>query len=163
MQQLEQMINIYHTAFIVSLILFIVFLAVTIFLFFFFDIRKIFDIRTGRGAKRKIQKMEEINAQTGKLRQDMVGQTPSVLSPEERITYPVTSKIPIDEINQQLNTEAASKTEDVNPGKGLDVNGIQETTILQQSQNQDKQEQIELPGLFQINKSTMWIHTEEVI
>ncbi len=91
MQELERMINVYHTAYMVFLILSVVFLALTIFMFFKFDIRKIIDMKTGRGAKKSIQKMEEINAQTGKLRQD-VADTPSRLSPEERITYPVTAQ-----------------------------------------------------------------------
>ena len=92
MQELERMINIYHTAFIVFLILTIVFLAVSIFLFFKFNIRGIFDMRTGRGARKTIQKMQEMNAQTGKLRQDVVNHTPVHLSAEDRISAPVTEK-----------------------------------------------------------------------
>lgn len=73
MQKLEQMINIYHTAFIIFLVLTILFLLLSIFLFFKLNIRDIYDLRTGRGARRKIQEMEEINERTGKLRDD-VGQ-----------------------------------------------------------------------------------------
>lgn len=103
MQELERMINIYHTAFIVCLVLGIVFLLITVFLFFKFDIRKIFDMKTGRGARRTIQKMEEINARTGKLRQDMVPHTPVNLRPEDRITYPVTAA------NPQVHAQAAAQ------------------------------------------------------
>lgn len=72
MQKLEQMINIYHTAFIIFLVLTILFLLLSVFLFFKLNIREIYDMRTGRGARRKIQEMEEINERTGKLREDVV-------------------------------------------------------------------------------------------
>ncbi len=72
MQKLEQMINIYHTAFIIFLVLTILFLLLSVFLFFKLNIREIYDLRTGRGARRKIQEMEEINERTGKLREDVV-------------------------------------------------------------------------------------------
>lgn len=72
MQKLEQMINIYHTAFIIFLVLTILFLLLSIFLFFKLNIREIYDMRTGRGARRKIQEMEEINERTGKLRDEVV-------------------------------------------------------------------------------------------
>lgn len=72
MEKLEQMINVYHTAFIIFLVLTILFLLLSIFLFFKLNIREIYDMRTGRGAKRKIQEMEEINERTGKLREDAV-------------------------------------------------------------------------------------------
>lgn len=103
MQELEKMINIYHTGFIVCLVLACVFFAVSVLLFFKFNIRRIIDMKTGRGAKRTIQKMEEINARTGKLRQDMVSHTPSVLRPEDRIAYPVTAP------NLNIQAEAASR------------------------------------------------------
>lgn len=68
MQELERLINIYHMAFIVFLILAILFFIISVILFFRFNIRGIFDMKTGRGARKTIQKMEELNAQTGKLR-----------------------------------------------------------------------------------------------
>ena len=100
MQELERMINVYHTAYIVFLVLTIVLFCLTVFMFFKFDIRKIVDMKTGRGKKKSIQRMEEINAQTGKLRQE-VADTPSRLKPEERITYPVTEQ----HLNVQVSTQ----------------------------------------------------------
>lgn len=110
MQELERMISIYHTAFIVCLVLAIVFLIISIILFIKFDIRKIFDMRTGRGAKRTIQKMEEINARTGKLREDVVSNTPPGLTPEERITYPVTA--PNAQVQGELKRQQAAEQAD---------------------------------------------------
>ena len=88
MQELERTINICHTAFIVFLILAIVFLAVSVIFFFWFNIRGIYDMRTGRGARKTIQKIQELNDQTGKLREDIVANTPVSLLPENRIVAP---------------------------------------------------------------------------
>ncbi len=154
MQELEKMISIYHTANIVCLVLAISFLAISVILFFRFDIKKIFDLKTGRGAKKTIQKMEEINARTGKLRQDMVAQTPSNLKAEERIVRPV-------------------KTEEPNETAPLAVNGSEDTMILQQEsettvlsngmETNSKEEKRELPGNFKVIKEIMWVHTKEVL
>lgn len=157
MQEMEQMISMYHAGFLICLVFSCIFFVITIALFFVFDIKKIFDMKTGRGAKRTIQKMEEINAKTGKLRQTMVGQTPSVLSPDERITYPTTVRTAMDPATSQNEENTASNQ----------TEGTTETTVLMENQRVDiaeaDLEKIELPGLFQIIKSTMWVHTEEII
>lgn len=66
----EQLISLFHTGFIICLVLTILFAALSIFLFFFLRIRNVFDNMTGRAEKRTIRMMEEENAKTGKLRQD---------------------------------------------------------------------------------------------
>lgn len=70
MQETEQLITLYHTGFIIFLILTILFAGLSVLLFFLFKIRRVFDYLTGRAEKRTIRQMEEENAQTGKLRQD---------------------------------------------------------------------------------------------
>lgn len=160
MQELERMIKIYHTAFVICLVLGILFLLAAIFMFFKFDIKKIVDMRTGRGAKRTIQKMEEINARTGKLRQDMVPHTPLRLNPDERITYPVTTANPT-----TPKPEADSRK--------MESGGNEETTMLYQesettvlSENMTKETQqrkSELPGAFKIEKEIIWVHTKEIL
>lgn len=191
MQELERMINIYHTAYIVCLVFAIVFLVLTVFLFFKFDIRKIIDIKTGRGAKRSIQKMEEINARTGKLRQDMVARTPSRLKAEDRITYPPTAENP--KVHAQVAAQNAGtqgqKTVHISDPSGSDytqplggqgsenttiLSDSSETTILCQedpettvlSQNplvESQPEKKALPGMFKIEKEILWVHTKEVL
>lgn len=142
MRELERMIEIYHTGFIVCLILACVFFAAAAIMFFKFDIRRIIDMKTGRGARKSIQKMEEINAKTGKLRQDMVSHTPAMLRPEDRIAYPRTAS------NLQEQTDTA----------------VPETSILSQdSETADKRKESSLPGYFVIKKEMMWVHTEEVL
>lgn len=145
MQETEKIISLYHTGFIVCLVLFILFLLITVLLFFRFDIRNVIDLRTGRGAKKTIQKMEEINAKTGKLRQEMTAQTPSVLRPEERIAFP--------------------KTEETAYSQKQVTEEMMNTDILKTAQEEHTHEvrQRELPGAFKIIKDNMWIHTDEII
>lgn len=145
MQETEKIISLYHTGFIVCLVLFILFLLITVLLFFRFDIRNVIDLRTGRGAKKTIQKMEEINAKTGKLRQEMTAQTPSVLRPEERIAFP--------------------KTEETAYSQKQVTEEMMNTDILKTAQEEQTHEvrQRELPGAFKIIKDNMWIHTDEII
>lgn len=135
MQELEKMINIYHTAFIVFLILTIVFLVVSIVLFFVFNIPSIFDMKTGRGAKRKIREMKELNDQTGKLRQDVAANTPVRLAAEERISAPPTEKrrnVFHDQERpaQNVQTQASSYQEKSQANIDSYSEGSQETTLL---------------------------------
>ena len=144
MQEMEKIINLYHIGFLICLALSMIFLLVTVFLFFKFDIRNIIDLKTGRGAKKTIQKMEELNAKTGKLRQEMAAQTPSVLRPEERIVFPPTEKTAKD--NSQETEE------------------MMDTEVLPAAcERKEKNTPADLPGAFEIIKDSMWIHTDEVI
>ena len=68
MQQIQQQINLFHTLFYVCLGLSIFCLVLSIFFFFKFDIRNIFNARTGRSVKKTVQRVEEMNAKTGPLR-----------------------------------------------------------------------------------------------
>lgn len=68
--QSEQIINIFHSGFIICLVLTILFAALSIFFFFRFKIRDVFNAITGRAQRKSVQQMEEENAKTGKLRQD---------------------------------------------------------------------------------------------
>ena len=62
------MAGILNTIFVICLVIAILFFAISILLFFLFDIRTIFSIRTGRAAARTVKEMEQINANTGRLR-----------------------------------------------------------------------------------------------
>lgn len=163
MQELERMINIYHTAFLIFLILTIVFLFVSVFLFFKFDIRGIFDLRSGRGARKTIQKMQELNDQTGKLRESPVTATPAGLSGEERIAAPPTEKK-----DASSHEEDSQQTELLSQQCGQRdtvCEAVDETTLLSSGQMQDisQPEKRKLPGMFKIEKEIMWVHTEEVL
>ena len=70
LMQSEQIINILHIGFIICLVLTILFAALSVFFFFQFKIRDVFNAITGRAQRKSVQQMEEENAKTGKLRQD---------------------------------------------------------------------------------------------
>lgn len=181
MQELERMIKFYHAAFVLFLILAIVFLIISVILFFRFHIREIFDMRTGRGARKAIQKMQELNDQTGKLRQEVINKTPIGLSPQERISPPVTEKraetpLGMEGVqagspgNVRMRTssyiDGSQKTEfllDSGSQETTLLHDYNETTVLSSELIQDipQPEKIKLPGAFRIEKEIMWVHTEE--
>lgn len=63
----EGNIEIYHNGFNICLAFSILFFVISLILFFAFDIKGIFDMKTGRAEKQKIREMEEENALTGRL------------------------------------------------------------------------------------------------
>lgn len=163
MQELEKMVALYHTLRTVCLILGMIFLGLTIFLFFKFKIKSILDIKTGRSQKKTIEKMEQMNALTGKLRQDMVPHTSPNLASEERVTYPKTAP------NLQVTNQDYTTPLEQNTGVQGEDESIQETTLLNDvSQTTVLSEEIqsvckELPGMFEIKKELLWVHTQEML
>ncbi len=63
----ESLISFYHTGFVICLSFCILFLIISVVLFFTFRIRAIFNIRTGRAQKKKIEEMTAQNNLTGRL------------------------------------------------------------------------------------------------
>lgn len=62
------MIEILNTCFWVSLVLAIAFFALTVVMFFVFDIKTIFNIKTGRAQAKTVKEMKAANDSTGRLR-----------------------------------------------------------------------------------------------
>ncbi len=106
-----------------------------------FDIRGIFNAKTGRTERKTIEKLKEVNEKTGQLRQEVLMHTPSALVPNERIALPETEKIPREEVAMYT-----SEKQEAN-------NFAPETTMLSQS----------MRGNFVVRKTEAYIHTEEVI
>ncbi len=63
----ENLVGVFGTLSVVCFVLTVVFAVLAIAMFFIFDIRNIFDMRTGRAQKRVITEMEAENALTGRL------------------------------------------------------------------------------------------------
>lgn len=61
-------ITILHTGFIICLAFTVVFFIISVVLFFAFNIRLIFNIRTGRAKKKTVEEMQKANSETGRLR-----------------------------------------------------------------------------------------------
>lgn len=60
-------ISLLNTGFIICLVGAILFFVLSVILFFVFDIKSIFMIRTGRAQAKTVKEMESINASTGRL------------------------------------------------------------------------------------------------
>ena len=141
-----EFINLYHTGFIVCLCLMILFIGISIILFFVFRIRDVFDFMTGRGQKRTIRMMEEANARTGKLREDYIPNTSSDLqrTPSGSIpavSYPVTQptdtgREPTSKIPRQAGAEEKTYAPTAAPSEGSEETellmnmGSEETQLL---------------------------------
>lgn len=89
MDKAQSMIQVYRTCFYICMAITVLGLANAVFLFFRFDIRTIFEIRTGRAAKRTIRRMEEANASTGRLRQEDMDFTTGGLTTGNSTTTPL--------------------------------------------------------------------------
>ena len=172
MQETEQLISLYHTAFIVFLILTIVFALISVLIFFQFRIKDVFDFKTGRGQKRTIRQMEEENAKTGKLRQEYASANTSsdlYRTPDSRTS-----------LDGRDQTEALDNLAEGSEETTLlrENEGSEETTLLggnsepaysSESEtvvlNQDMlaAAMAKSVGRFEIVKESMWIHTDERI
>lgn len=62
------MLSVLNTAFVICLAMTILFFVVSVILFFLFDIKTIYMIRSGRAQAKTVKEMEEINSSTGRLR-----------------------------------------------------------------------------------------------
>ena len=68
MNGLNDVINVLQTCQHIAIAFLILFFIISIVLFFLFDIRKIFNIRTGRAKAKTVSEMSKANATTGRLR-----------------------------------------------------------------------------------------------
>lgn len=150
MEETQQLISLFHTGFIICLVLTILFAALSIFLFFFLRIRNVFDNMTGRAERRTIRMMEEENAKTGKLRQDYLaantsgslyttpsGNIPPIIYPPTEPTNTGTEKTE----PTLRNAEGSSRTDLLKPENDgsesttlLRGEGSEETTLLNQGE-----------------------------
>lgn len=139
--------SVFDTCFWICLSFTILFLVISLILFFLFDIRTIFSIRTGRAKAKTIKEMELANSQTGRLRvkgktnTSKLGKTESKPRRAAVITPP--------QSNTQVNTHTAENvdknytsnygneaTEVLDQGSGdteLLDQGSEETSLLSQN------------------------------
>ena len=170
MQQIQQQINMFHTLFYVCLGLCIVFLILSVIFFFKFDIRNIFNARTGRSLRKTVQSMEEKNARTGSLRRAAGRGYTGTLARSGGIgksgslskRFGNVRKADMNELMQppSRRTEAL-QTEQKNTSS-------METQVLSPEDLVPTLEQIQKEadqsyGMFRIEKYTMLIHTDEMV
>ena len=190
MQQIQQQISLYHTLFYVCLGLCIFFFLLSLVFFFKFNIRNIFNARTGRSVKKTVQDMEAKNAHTGQLRRPPgrgytgtlsrtgalgksagAGRSGSLnrsggldksggLTPSKRLAR--VRKADMEELVQPP-SRPTEPLEHTNP-----VGASMETQVLSPEQLMPTLEQVQQEAdqsqvMFRIEKYTMLIHTDEVV
>ena len=137
-----------NIAFIVCLVLGILFLVLAVLFFFVFDIPNVYLIRTGKGARKTIRKMEEINAETGRLRRNKEEYT---LNSDVPITGEMgnTPSYPLH--NQGQHQPAQQYQQPAQSQSPQQVNGTQvlshvnETEVLSYSQPAPQQNDVQYP------------------
>lgn len=77
-------INILNTGFTLCLAFAILFFVIAVVLFFIFDIRTIFNIRSGRAQAKTVKEMQEANSNTGRLRVGKQTQTAKLSSDQQK-------------------------------------------------------------------------------
>lgn len=179
-------IDIMNTCFMVCLAFAILFLVISIILFFLFDIRTIFNIKTGRAQAKTVKEMQVANASTGRLRvggktqtskltkeQKNKNRAPAVISPSQaavqqnfQTSYTDNAGSAETELLQQdageteiLNKTALQSSDIGNTPISL-VPGA-ETSVLNQSQYNDIDNAKDIH--FVITKKIICIHTDEII
>lgn len=163
------MINILNTCFILCLAISILFFIISVVLFFLFDIRTIFNIRSGRAQAKTVKEMQEANSTTGRLRVGKQTQT-SKLSPQTK-SSPAAPKPAEQEqmaTTEQLtnNTPAQADFSEQSNETQVLVQNYAETSVLSpgmtNSAESDKTESV--PSIrFEVIKKVICRDTSEVI
>ncbi len=170
---MESTISLLKICFSICLALTIVFFIIAVVLFFVFDIRTIFNIRTGRAKRKTVQEMQEANSRTGRLRVDGKTQTAQLRKENKpRKGQPVIQ--PPTKSNAYLRNNV---TEDVREASRqyeerqrpyddeASTRELEETAMLNQSPYDTRQTELltERKVKFNITKKVVIVHTKEIV
>ena len=165
---LQQTISMYHTGFLICLALAVCFLIVSVILFIVFNIPKIITNRTGRAMRKSMKAIEEKNARTGQLRQNIsssLGRRSRRLSASPIIQQPSEPKPAVQPPGTPVSKDASPQPVETEPA-GTDVLE-QETDILAGGEipgpNRSQAGDPPLPIRFVIEKRVILIHSDEVL
>lgn len=183
----SQAITILRTCFWVCLVLAILFFVISVILFFLFDIKTIFNIKTGRAKAKTVKAMKAVNDSTGRLRVDgktqttklskkdiAKGRAPAVTPPSEDVkkqfyqnddayqNAPVQQPAPSNTVTEPQNDQY-SQQDDVSDGTEV---LYAETSVLSNKTDDIKPVEFDPnePSIpIRIIKEIMVVHTDEVI
>ena len=172
MQQIQQQIDTIHTLFYVCLGLCIAFLILSVIFFFKFDIRNIFNTKTGRSVRKTVQSMEEKNARTGSLRRPAgrvytgtlarsggIGRTGG-LSPSKRLGK--VRNVDMNELIQPPSRPTEALRTEQQSASSMETQ-VLSPEDLASTLEQIQKEADQSHGMFRIEKYIMLIHTDEVV
>lgn len=165
MQQIQQQINLFHNLFYVCLGICIFCLILSVIFFFKFDIRNIFNAKTGRSVKKAVQKVDEKNSRTSQLRRTgtrgntgTLGRSGSLGGSKKLVRKAKMEDIieppskPTEPLAGVQMAEASAATEVLSPGERPMPTPEQVQTEVDESH-----------GMFRIEKYMLFIHTNEVV
>ncbi len=116
-------ISVLKTCFVVCLTVTILFFVINVVLFFVFDIRTLFNIRTGRAKRKTIKEMQAANDSTGRLRVGGKTLTAQLDLPPQQ---------PVSQTPKQQNTKKKSVFSTMPPPEPIKLpEGSNTTTVLQ--------------------------------
>lgn len=163
-------ISTLNTCFWVCLAFTALFFIISIALFFVFDIRTIFNIKTGRAQAKTVKEMKAANERTGRLRVDGKTQTSKLSEKEKEAGRALAVSPPEPQPQNQYNsgsedTDVLSQTISTNSEYGnLDY---AETSVLSDNMtdefNQSNSSATADKIYFKVVKKELIIHTNEII
>jgi len=158
-----ELISLYDTLFNVSLCIALLGLGLSVFLFFYFDIRTVYALMTGKAKQETIRRMAEQNAKTGNLRNQYLHTGPTGRTGKTGKSGPLgftgslTEQIAPTPVQQAVEPETAVLVEDVvmetNVLNAASAQTV-ETAVLSTPANQFR---------FLLTENTLVIHTDEII
>ncbi len=184
-------INLFKTLFFVFLISAIIFLVLSIVLFFAFKIPQVYMMRTGRAQKRTIEEMKKINSETGRLENstpngkkgmsqifgnsaqlDAMSKTAVLYDYNVAGTMPPTPAAPVQEALPSAETTILSNDTQQQSHQPTVDKTSGETTVLSNmdfgtEQKEERTEKSIEPdtsfGRFEITRQMIEIHSDEII
>lgn len=171
--------ELFQNLFYVSAALAVIGLSLAIFFYFYFDIRYIYMIRSGKDRRESVEEMTKRSARNGRLRrmnkhttqsaslQHPAGQANAAVEPDLQQTAPLSqpqhgqtgkiSRTPVEETSLLVDHEvtAPMRPEAANKPQAT----VGETEILSEQAN----EVVQMPGNFVLTENTILIHTNEII
>ena len=148
MQRLESQISMYHTIFMICIVLFVLFLLVDIFLFIKLDIRKVIGFLTGKTASKVSGTKKKKKAKDSKSKRKGM----DIMTPSGQIKLPGS-----DEVMQSTGSDITDVLHGSEPTDPIAEETSSATDILEERQKPSHK------GYFKIVKEIMLTHTDEVI
>lgn len=144
-------IELFETLFRVSAVLAVLGFGLAIFFFFFFRIRDVRAMMTGKAKAETVRQIEERNAMTGKLRVPSMSLSDDLRKTggKKKVAYPLHT------VTEEMKQPTAQVQQEV----------VQQTTVLQNPEYEAQTTVLRPPEgfRFELTESTMVIHTDEII
>lgn len=161
-----ELIALYKRLFYVSLGVAILGLVLAVFFFFFFDIRTVYALMTGKAKEKTVRRMAEQNAKTGNLRNQHIHTGPTGKTGKTGVKREVVP--PPKQPEGQSAGAANGQTEQAVSETTVLQPEAAQTTVLQDNDQVGQTSILEKPETkgsyrFDVTENTLVIHTDEII